>query len=574
MKKLILLAIFLLAVTADAQNTSQTFQLRNGWNSIWLELEPTNNSIGAVFGSLPVGSVWTYVPRNSTVEFIQDQSEDLFNQPGWLPYFPPSRPESFLTKLHTVNALRSYLVKLTNGPATLTITGKPVVRPVKWVADSFNLRGFPVNPTALPTFTTFFAPSAAHAGQRIFQLRDNGQWTLVNATDAMKHGEAYWVFANGASTYQGPLSVTLSPGTQLDFGTLLNELAPTFGNNSSSSRTVCLTDLTQGANTPLSYQSFFSNRLNWVNLPAPHCFALSGSTSIELLLAMRRKDFAGTNYQSILEVKDDMGTRYLLAVNASKLGAARSSLNALASNGGTNDLKAGLWVGAATVTNVNEANSSQPTRLTPTRSPFDLRLLVHVNGSGQPRLLKEVIQMWQNGTTTNDTQGRAVTDKPGRYVLLTDDSLLPEFRGASLRDGTSVGRRISTVDFDFNGGSSNLLAMAGGFGIGNTARVDIVLAPDFPTNPFKHRFHPDHDNLSANFQTPKEEAFRITRKVELEFTAQPPSSLETASAAIEYGYSVLGGIYRETVTGLHRTNIVASGTFRLTRVNNSPVLNQ
>ena len=67
---------------------------------------------------------------------------------------------------------------------------------------------------------------------------------------------------------------------------------------------------------------------------------------------------------------------------------------------------AGNWSSAVNislnVTNVNEANSSQPTRVTPTRSPFDLRVIVHVDATGHPYLLKEVIQMWQNGTSTND----------------------------------------------------------------------------------------------------------------------------------------------------------------------------
>ena len=564
----------LLAVSAGAQTVSQTFQLRNGWNSLWLEVEPTNAAIGAVFTNLPLSSVWSYAPQGSSVEFIQDQTEALFNEPGWLPYFPPARPESFLTRLYSVHALHAYLVKITNGPRTLTVSGRPVVRGATWVPDSFNLRGFPVNPALLPTFATFFSPSAAHAGQGIYQLRDNGQWTLVNAGDTMKHGEAYWTFANGASTYQGPLGIELEPGDGLDFGATLLELAPHLLNNSPATRTVCMQDLTTGANTPLSYQSFISNRQAWVNLPAPRCFTLDGGDSIDAFLAMRRRDFNGDNYGSLLEVKDDIGTRYLLAVTASRLLAARPSLGAPPSGGNANTRIAGLWVGSATVTNVNEANSTQPMRETPTRSAFDLRLLVHVNGGGQPYLLKEVIQMWQNGTTTNNAGGMAVTDKPGRYVLLTDDSLLPQYRGASLRDGVPVGRRISTVDFEFDGGPSNVLAMAGGFGVGHTGRVTIVLEPNAATNPFKHKFHPDHDNLDATFQNFKAEAFRVTRQVELQFTPTPPGVAETSSAAIEYGYSVLGGIYRETVTGLHRTNIVASGTFRLTRVNNSPVLNQ
>src|SRR5262245_23797390 len=93
-----ILALLLLGVCANAQTIQQTFTLRNGWNSIWLEVEPTNAEIATVFAGLPLASVWTYVSAGS-VEFIQDQTEDLFNQPGWLPHFPAQRPEAFLTKL-------------------------------------------------------------------------------------------------------------------------------------------------------------------------------------------------------------------------------------------------------------------------------------------------------------------------------------------------------------------------------------------------------------------------------------------------------------------------------------------
>src|SRR5262245_25358133 len=101
---LTLFAAGFLALGASAQGVNQTFILRNGWNAIWLEIEPANPEIGAVFTNLPVASVWTYIAKDSPVEFIQDQTEALFNQPGWLPYFPPSRPEAFLTKLYSVHA--------------------------------------------------------------------------------------------------------------------------------------------------------------------------------------------------------------------------------------------------------------------------------------------------------------------------------------------------------------------------------------------------------------------------------------------------------------------------------------
>ncbi len=561
--------LLVMALSLNAQLTNQTFQLRNGWNSIWLELEPTNTSINVVFAGLPVSSVWTYVGKNSSVQFIQQQTEDPFSNPEWLGYFPPPRSESFLSKLYAVHSLKPYLIKLTN-TATLTITGTPVVRPVKWITDSFNLRGFPVNPGSPPTFATFFGPSPAHSGQAVYELQSNGQWQLALSTAAMKRGEAYWSFCLGASTFEGPTGITLELGEGLNYGTVLTELVPRIINNSSNTHTVCWRDLFSGTDNPLSYQTFADNRLSWVNLPAPYCFDITAGSSIDLRLAIRRKDFPGTTYGSLIEVTDEIGTRYLVPVTAEKLLPARSSLTSLA---GIGNPAAGLWVGSATVTNVNEANSTQPMVLTPTRSSFDLRLLVHVDGGGQARFLKEVIQMWQDGTTTNDPSGRAVTDRPGRFVLLTDDSLIPQYRGASLRDGSPVGRRISTVDFDFDGGKSNVLAMTGAFAIGSTNRCTIVLEPNFPTNPFKHRFHPDHDNLDATYRNYKEEAYPITREIELSYSANDPAGTNSASS-LQYGEREIAGLYNERINGLHRTNILAQGTFRLTRVVNSPVLNQ
>ena len=128
--------IFYLLITgaliagAQAQTVTQTFALRSGWNSIWLEVEPSNAAIDGVFAGLPVSSVWTYVPKDSPVEFIQQQTEAQFNEPSWLSYLPSSRPDSFLSTLFAVHALHAYLIKLTNA-ATLTVTGIPVLRPVK-----------------------------------------------------------------------------------------------------------------------------------------------------------------------------------------------------------------------------------------------------------------------------------------------------------------------------------------------------------------------------------------------------------------------------------------------------------
>lgn len=587
------LAFLVNALAASAQPTIQTLSLRAGWNSIWLEVQPGNSSVSNVFAGLPLASAWTFVPQQGSVEFIQSQTEEPFNRDEWLRYFPPGRPESFLNNLFAVQAGRAYLLKLTNA-AMLTVTGQPVVKNPSWVPDSYNLRGFPVNSAQPPTFSAFFSPSAAHANQAIYRLESSGQWQLAAPSSPMASGEAYWIYCRGGSTYQAPLSLELELGDSLDYDAQLSELAPRLRNNATTARTVSITDLGGGASGPLSYQRFASNRFSWVNLPAPFSVSLgargTSSAVTDLRLAVRRTAFPGNSYASTLEVKDNAGTRYRVAVTASKLLAGRASINeplrgggggfGAAGAGSGNAALAGLWVGTASITNVNEANAANSTLLRPTRSPFGLRLMLHVTANAEPRLLKEVVQMWQDSTRTNDGRGNFVVDKPGRFVLLTHDALIPQFQGGALRGGTAVGRRISTVDYDFPGGTSNYLAMTGAFVTGQTATCRIVLDPNFPTNPFRHKYHPDHDNkdalfvaLPAGLPPEREEVYRITRQVELTFSGSDPAGANAADS-IEYGSSVMGGSYRETITGLHKTNLVVGGTFRLTRVNNSPVLNQ
>ena len=82
-----LVAALLLAVTARAQTVTQTFALHPGWNSIWLEVEPPDRKPATVFAGLPVTAVWTYI-QEGAVDFIADQAEAQFNQPGWIAWFP------------------------------------------------------------------------------------------------------------------------------------------------------------------------------------------------------------------------------------------------------------------------------------------------------------------------------------------------------------------------------------------------------------------------------------------------------------------------------------------------------
>ena len=143
-----------------------------------------------------------------------------------------------------------------------------------------------------------------------------------------------------------------------------------------------------------------------------------------------------------------------------------------------------------------------------------------------------------------------------------------------MRDSTPVGRRISTAGFDFDPpGGTNYITMTGSFGISKAVGCTLTLTPSSPTNPFLHRYHPDHDNLDA-FYNPlgtdaPAEVYTVSRQIQLTFTPSDPGGQNGS----DYGVNEIGGLYGETLTGLHRNPLVTSGTFHLRRISDTAFLN-
>jgi hypothetical protein len=556
------------ACQAPGQTITQTINLRPGWNAVYLEAQPPNPAPDVVFSNLPLASVWTHAERLTSANFIQNPSEEAFNRAGWLGWFPADSPAAFLRNLHAITANRAYLVKNTNSAAVnWVVTGRPSVRPTGWVPDAFNLRGFAVPLTTPPTFLDYFRFSPAHFDsatsqlRNIYRLDDAGQWKLVKASDVMRRGEAVWVLTKGASDFSGLVEIRPEWGDGMDFDTATEELTLELRNRSSMEQIVTLALRSPTAEGGLACRVFeaANNGYQWLDFPAQQTVVVAANSTERLRLGIRRGAF-NASYSAVLEVGDGLQTRYMAITAAKPFSSPAKSNHPLQ----------GLWVGGATVTGVSEVNRD-PTNVTPVQAAFPLRLLVHVDSGGNARFLKEVLQMWRDGTYTNDAQGNQVVDKPGEYVLLTDDRLIGQFKGATLRDGVPVGRRVSTAGFDFEGGTSNYLAMNGAFAISSRLALRIELGPNFSTNPFRHKYHPDHDNLDGRFValTNNFEAYAVTREIELEFSGTDP----TGANSPDFGYSVMGGTYRETLSHLHKNPIHLQGTFRLTRASYSGELN-
>src|SRR5262249_8567026 len=76
------------ALSGAAQSISQSFPLRVGWNSIWLEVDPTNAATHVVLAGAPFASVWTFADRLSAVDFIENPNEPVWNRDRWLRAVP------------------------------------------------------------------------------------------------------------------------------------------------------------------------------------------------------------------------------------------------------------------------------------------------------------------------------------------------------------------------------------------------------------------------------------------------------------------------------------------------------
>ena len=560
---------------AQAERT-QTFELQPGWNAVYLEVRPEPNDAESVFGGLPLASAWTWNPRVGKVEFIDDPDERLIDSPAWQGYFPRPRPESVLTNLFAVQANRAYLLKLEgSSPVVWSVTGRPEVQRPAWVPDSFNLTGFFVDPAIPVSFGSYLEPSAAHAGQPIFRLV-GGLWQQVPSSTQIRSGEAYWVYCDGPSSYAGPIAVDLDGGKALEFGGGVDELRLRVRNLADYPVAARLAQVGGATPVPLSIFRFDADtgELSWPALPANLSLPVDDGGELLIDLAPRRAELTAPVAGSLLELRDGFGFRRFVAVTAKtvfappefELRRGESGLSDFAAK--SNHPLAGLWAGSVLLRRVSQAQTGSLTT-TPVDGDFRFRILVHVDAVGTARLLKEVIQLWKEGTRIPDPEnpGLLIVDEPGHFVLLTDDSLIPQFEGATLRDGEPVGYRISTLAYDFEPQS---VVMSGSFGVTGSLAVVLSLDATDRTNPFLHRYHPDHNNLDERYLSFVEEAFAVTRNITLEFSSQEPFGRVLAN----YGEGVIGGTYRELVSGLHRNDIAVEGPFLLRRVSTRPVLNQ
>lgn len=320
-----LLLCCLAAVSTGHSETTrtQTIQLHQGWNAVFLEVYPPALAPAEVFANTPVDVAASYYPPSSSAQFMTQPGVDLFKQAGWGVWYAEHRPDAFLKTLHSILGQQAYLL-YAKSDYTWTVTGEVVPSDIRWQPDSYNFVGFSVRTQGAPTFAQFFAGSRAHNHNRIYRLV-NGTWRRVSAPDAetMRAGEAFWIYSTGGSSYQGPLRVETLTRQGLVLGsssgavTLRNltdqPVTPTLEHVASGENPVPMSLVIQMVGDPAASVKYVSTPQpdgSWTQ-PLP---PLEAGTAIRVPLEVRLKDMRVAVHSSLLKITTDLGTQHWIPV--------------------------------------------------------------------------------------------------------------------------------------------------------------------------------------------------------------------------------------------------------------------
>ena len=238
------------------------------------------------------------------------------------------------------------------------------------------------------------------------------------------------------------------------------------------------------------------------------------------------------------------GTKIHLPLTANK---------ALNSNypGGANPFpRNGLWVGYAILDKVSMANGTSTPQ--PTSAPLSFRIIVHQDTNGTARLLQKATVMLKKSDTTN-------------LVVITNDKLISQFLSGEPSDDSVEGQRFSSVVFGMREPKEMNYNQTG-----KSLSASVFIGYDDPLSPFKHLYHPDHNNLK-NYETKLAEgvqSFDVTREITLDFSTEPVGGASVSA----WGDTVIGGVYSESIDGLYHTKLNVKGRFVLNQVTDAAEL--
>ena len=547
----------------QAQWVTESYDLKAGWNAIWVSHDVTHDELDDLLDShLTILQIWRWNPVSSQVIFQGSSTEFIDADAQWLKWDRNTPTVNTLNRLYGNSA---YLVEVADGTAnfTLSLKGKAISPAYSWSSDGTNLLGFATDEASSShskTFQTFFGLGGKASTDGSFYQYNGGAiganpvQVFTTFIDPVERGKAYWVNGLDYSDFYGPIKI-IATRQNLDYGTSGSIRSFRVENVTDSELTITLTPADSesaptgqeavAGSVPLSLRGALdltTLQYDYTDFDTAHSVVLAAGEQQEFSFRVNRQEMtgeAGDLFQSLITVTDSLGVmRHHLPVTAEITS------------------KAGLWVGVAVVNEVDQITAApvpqddgtatvEVTRAIDrsTSTGFEMRLILHRDADGNIRVLQKA---------------HIGKNSEGEYVVTADESLLDA-------DALESATRVSTAHFPFN---AALTAAGADLGTTGTLSVSANLAHTDAHNPFLHTYHPDHDNKDAQFNLAAlpagQESFSVYRSIELEFT-DDASTVGVNDGG--WGSTVVGGVYRETISGLRAQDIDVQGGFVLYRVN-------
>jgi len=573
---------------------TQTFDLKAGWNAVFLHVDASHASIATHLAPDPNASIeeiWLWQPPASLAQFVESPQEPATGGAQWRAW---KRTDAANSTLQNLIPNAAYLVRVRPDLATYQwqLKGKAAVPRYQWASSGLNFVGFPTVPVSPPSFEDFLAQSPPDFQQtaEIFRYPGgdlgpgNPLRVFALRTTPVKRGEAYWVRAGEVyNRYYGPFEVVLGGAGLVALGDSVSVTSVRLKNLTPNPLTVSLNLV--ASETPPAGQPAIADvppllvrgernptNLTYAYLTLPVGTARSWTLApygepgadTEVVIGLDRSTFAGEPgdlYAGVLQFTDS-------------LGQSRVDFGLSATVGST----AGLWVGNAAVAQVghylktfNRGVEGVPLVgpdgryvITETNTSFGavpatypLRLIVHNPATGPATLFQQIFH------------GPNAATNP---IVANQESLLGE-------NLLAQARRISTTHLpwskDNSGwGFSGNLTQGANIGVSVTNRFN-----NQSSNPFLHTYHPDHDTLDPRFgqEVPQgSESYTIIRDITLN-VVPPEDDFASRTAA---GHSLVG-VYSETIRllGLARPGntfdtreFEVRGLFNLNRISSIPAV--
>lgn len=551
LKHLLLLAAtcFTFVATASAQWQSTTYNLKGGWNAIYLHGDASYATPDGLFNAgdgLNVEEIWRWNPNPTQVQFTDNPLIPTEGTPEWSVWY--RNPTGGQTSdLSAMTGQTAYLVKCSGTAGTsygVPLKIRPLVPSNTWVRNGANLLGFPTNATSgFPTLSNYFStfPVALAANSKVFKYNGgplgpaNPVQVFSPNSETLDRNQAYWFEAKVTGNFYAPLEIAPSNPSGLEFGRTRSVMAVRIRNRTAApvtmtvapaaSATAPVSETGITGDVPLTRRVFNTGTQQYDETDLSAFNVVVGpQASVELEFGIDRGLMAGGSnalYASFLKFTDGGNLMDVLIPASAQVPSM-----------------AGLWVGDATVDGVVSTVAGSPGDTT--RRSFPLRYILHVDDGGTARLLSQVFM----GTLD-------ASDQPGHC---TSEAHL------KVEELSSAMRFLSAhmpLDLALTDGT-------GSVALGDTLERTINLPFNAKTNPFVHQYHPDHDNKdpSGNALVAGVESYTVSRAVSFEFLASPPPGIPSTG----WGTTVLGGNYSETITGINKNALNTSGTFIFRRV--------